>query len=56
MTLRKREHPFSGRLSDEEQSMFTQLADREGMTKIQLLRVWIRREWQKYFGEKEGEK
>lgn len=50
---RNREHLFQGRLSTAEQEMFDQLADKEGMAMVQLLRQWIRREWTKIFGEKE---
>ncbi len=56
MTNRKREHLFQGRLSSEETTMLNQLADRDGKTRIQWIRDLIRKEWQKYFGEKEGEK
>jgi hypothetical protein len=55
MIPRKREHLFQGRLSSQETSMLDQLCDREEMTRIQLFRSWIRREWTKIFGEK-GEK
>ncbi len=52
---RKRQKGFQGRLSHEEETMLLQLSDREGVTKIQWFRTLIRREWQKYFGEKRPE-
>lgn len=53
MINRKRQHLFQGRLSSEESSMLDQLCDREGLTRIQMVRTWIRTEWKRLFGEKE---
>lgn len=55
MINRNREKGFSARLSEEEHSMFQQLAFHFDNPMGKLLRQWIRTEWEKIFGEK-GEK
>ncbi len=56
MIPRNREKNLQVKISLEEEGMIDQLTIKEDKSRSQLVRGWIRREWQKYFGEKEGEK
>ncbi len=51
-----REKNLQVKVSLEEEGMIDQLTIHEDMSRSQLVRRWIRTEWTKYFGEKEGEK
>ncbi len=56
MIPRKREHNLQIHLSDQENGMLDQLCDHTGENRSQIVRNWIRKEWNRIFGEKEGEK
>ncbi len=53
--VRKRDKLSQIWLSTREKEMFNELAEKEGLAMSQLVRQWIRREWQRVFGEKKGE-
>ncbi len=42
------------KVSLEEEGMIDQLTIHEDTSRSHLIRRWIKTEWQKYFGEKEG--